>query len=448
MADVKFQISPVPSVSDYLIAVLYKTTAPLEEIDRIVKAAPHDDPYSFNFTELLPGEYIVNIHISEDGEALGSILIDFWAKAINVNGLYQIFQFKVGDPDQPEDGADEYINATLAGYEIDWVHGGNGTSFWFKDVDWEATATGFRLINGWTFSDQQKVTFQISYTTETDSGPSLAPAFTEIITKAADTTLLAGEANKWIRFLSLLNNKADCNLPDPSALANGDGYLIECTRSSIKSVKIIGNINYYGEEFTHFYIGPGEIIKLIVHEGAYILNPADSRGTWDEVGMRGFSVRPVAQLDAHNMLLADRSTHSGLLYRRVYEYILSLPVGQRLSFGDAGETTTRRGLWSVNTVTQQFKTPDGRGLFLMGLQNIGFADPKRADNFPGGFRPWEVGPHDHPLPADTSGSGNMQSIVGSANNDETIDEDERTGENNPGGTNLPDNLGVYPIVYI
>jgi hypothetical protein len=163
MANVGFTISPAPGVTNDLIAVIYKTTAPAAEVDRLLKAAPHASPYDFNFTDLVPGTYIVKIHETPDGTTLGNLRHDFWVDASLQKLLsYEVKTFQVGlgrgtPYYDPADGDTDYINPDLDGLTYTVFKPGYGP------LDWAANITGY-TGGGFSFTDGQKFSQDEIYT--------------------------------------------------------------------------------------------------------------------------------------------------------------------------------------------------------------------------------------------------------------------------------------------
>jgi hypothetical protein len=163
MANVAFTISPAPGVTNDLIAVIYKTTAPAAEIARILKEAPHPDPYNFLFPDVEPGTYIVKIHETPDGSTLGNLRHDFWVDAsLQKLQSYTVKTFQVGlgrgtPYYDPADQDDEYINPDLNGLTYTVFKPGYGP------LDWAANITP-HAGGGFDFTDNQKFSQDEIYT--------------------------------------------------------------------------------------------------------------------------------------------------------------------------------------------------------------------------------------------------------------------------------------------
>jgi hypothetical protein len=140
--------------------------------------------------------------------------------------------------------------------------------------------------------------------------------------------------------------------------------------------------------------------------------------------------------------------YDGNEYKRLYEYITSLPAGQQLTLTAWAGSAIKQKFYGVNTVSKMFRVPDMRGMTVRYLKNIGSTDADRPDNLPGGFQGWTVGPHQHDLPADAAGSSDLQSVVVTSNADEGFNGGHLTALNNPGGENRVDNVGLIPVILI
>jgi hypothetical protein len=102
------------------------------------------------------------------------------------------------------------------------------------------------------------------------------------------------------------------------------------------------------------------------------------------------------------------------------------------------------GLFVVHSTEKKFRLPNTqniseRGLKAFGTYNI---DAERVYDYPGGVQNEMIGPHVHSLPADNSGSADIQSLTTSANADEAISTDHLTGYNIGGTENRVKNIGV------
>jgi hypothetical protein len=78
--NVQFTIS-APVITNCAIAVVYYNNEPFE-VARFIKMPPHNKPYNCKFTDLPIGKFKVNIHESEDGVMLGTLMHSFWIKPI------------------------------------------------------------------------------------------------------------------------------------------------------------------------------------------------------------------------------------------------------------------------------------------------------------------------------------------------------------------------------
>jgi hypothetical protein len=167
MANVAFTISAAPGVTNDLIAVIYKTTAPAAEVDRILKEAPHPDPYNFEFTDLEPGVYIVKIHESPDGSTLGNLRHDFWVDAsLEKLHAYTIKEFQVGlgrgEPYyDPAHDSSAYENPDLKGLTYTVFKPGYGPLSWDANITDDPDG-GFSFTDGQKFFQDEIYTIQIS----------------------------------------------------------------------------------------------------------------------------------------------------------------------------------------------------------------------------------------------------------------------------------------------
>lgn len=285
MANIKFTISPAPGITNDLIAVLYKTTAPAAEVDRILKEAPHPDPYNFEFTDLDSGEYLVKIHESPDGTTLGNLRHDFWVDAgLNRLEAYSILDVIVdrgnGAPNyDPVEDDDEYVNPDINGLTYVVFKPGFGALVWDYHIE-ALVGGGFKFINGQKFGPGEEYTLLISNLVETASTTPSSKSFPE------DTFQIPGDSAFSSTFYNKLcevnsvNEVVTVNIADITTIPDGTKFLIS-TMTGIQRYVTLQlptgkfcvvnfaqrNAVYIGRAETASFMKKGDYLHIIHWEG-------------------------------------------------------------------------------------------------------------------------------------------------------------------------------------
>jgi hypothetical protein len=455
MASIKSTLSAIPGITTPIIIVLYKSTAPTAELARIVKSAPHPSPYNFTFNNLADGVYIINIHDSPDGVSLGNLRHDYWIDASTNNIISERIFFIVdgAGANDPVSGATDYINTTLDGKTISGVFQ-EGYRYLRPSVEWQPRAGGgITLLGGQKFDGGAVWALEITYTVPS---PVVInnDAFSEIIDITTDTQLGSSQYNKSI-YATPATSGLEAVLPYLSTVPDGKGYALHHNGGAAPNVTLVcslgESIRFRGQSKTYVRLGIGEMIKVIKKGSSWYCT--DYQGQFDRVGQKIF-----ADIVGVNQLLCDgETTYDGNVYSRLWDYITNdVPVNQRVSFTEFDQSSVvngrpvfqNRGFFAVDLNNETFKLPDLRNQTFRFVRNVGQGDPDRVPNLPGAFQAWSVGSHDHPLPADQSGTDNIQSVVNSSNADEGMSSGARTGSNSSGAENRVDNIGMLPVILI
>lgn len=463
MARISAQFS-APGVTNDIIAVIYKSTAPSTEIDRLVNAGNAIAPWNFIFTGLDNGTYIVRVHDSPDGTTLGNLRHDFWVDAATNEVVRERVFLTVGgtgDSD-PADG-DTTVDLLLPGREVTGV---------FKE--------GFRYLkpSECDFTDQSNIQLlvdsegnQLQFTSGevycielaalvTISEPSSGGGGMDAVKVQNGNeailaiTATAADLNK-THLISSTNTSQRTDLPAAGSVSEGAGFKFMHDGGNLVNVHIRRNgmdlIRFRGADVTDIYLGRNEWVKIVKAGTKWYV--VDYHGQWDKVGQRSY-----VDVVGPNMLVLDGTKYDGAVYKRLYNYgVNSLAPSQKViesvwqltsdTFNGQSKFT-KRSLYVVDTIQEEIRVPNDLGKSYRALLNIGGSDSTRVDNVAGGYQPWQVGPHDHGLPIDkVSGAGNRQSLTETPGNDEILDENNRTGLN-PGTENRVENVGQIPVVLI
>ncbi|UXO94059.1 receptor-binding domain of short tail fiber protein [Pseudanabaena phage Pan5] len=451
-----------PGVTNDIIAVIYKTTAPSTEVARLVNAGNALNPWNFVFTDLPDGTYIVRIHDSPDGTTLGNIRHDYWINAVTNQVERERIWITVGGPNanDPADG-DTSVDLGLPGRVVTGVFKEGWRYFKPTECDYTDQSNIELLLdvngNQFVFSQEEVYVIELAALVATAT-PTTGGGMDSIVIQNGNELTInitngVNDLNK-THLISSTNNSQQTILPAVASVSDDNGYKFVHDGGSLVNVDIetTGSdlIRFRGADVDHIYLGKGEWVKLLAKSGKWYV--VDYHGQWDYVGRR-INVDAVG----NNMLTLNGTKYDGAVYKRLYEFALSLPPSQKVTEGvwlttqdtfNGVSKFTKRSLYMVDTVNQELRVPDDLGKSYRNLLNIGGSDSTRVDNVAGGYQPWQVGPHDHSLPIDgVPPAGNRQSLTSTPNNDERLDEDNRTGLN-IATENRVENVGQIPVVLI
>lgn len=428
-----------------VIIVIYKTTAPASEVARLYRAGPQTTPWNFVFADIVDGVYIVRIHETTDGTTLGLMRHDYWQDAITNQILAADGWFDVagGGPTDPADGATSQIDASRAGKIVRNLFQ-EGFRFLKPGVECDLSdPTEIKLLGGRTFAAGSRWYYELAESV-TSASPVAAGDYATIEEFSGNKVLANTDAGKTWMFTASGTTQVT-TLPLLSTVSDGDGFVIVHDGGPVINVELAVSggdvIRFRGNDKNKLYLGKGELVKVI--KKGIKWRVVNSIGQWDQVGSRiGVDKQP------DNALIADGSLIDGNIYKRLYEFVTSLPAGQQISLTTWAGSPTKQRFFAVNTSSKIMRLPDMRGMTIRGLKNIGSTDTERPDNIPGGFQAWSVGPHQHDLPADQAGISDLMTVWNNPNSDEGFDGGHLTAVNNPGGENRVDNVGLLPIVLI
>lgn len=279
MASISLQISPAPGVTNDFIAVIYKTTAPAAEVDRILIEAPHDEPQSFQFNDLVPGTYVGKVHDTPDGEILGNIRHDFWADAsvLKLNA-YTILDVVVdrgmGAPKyDPAHEDTQYVNPDLDGLTYLVFKPGFGPLVWGLDIQ-EITGGGFEFINGQDFQNNEAYTILISNLTQTSITETGGASYPEdVVEIPGNITFGASHYNKLIQVNSA-NEIVTITIAALEIIPDGTKFGISSQTGIQRYVTLqlpTGKfciVNF--AQRNHVYIGRAETIHFIKKGESYL----------------------------------------------------------------------------------------------------------------------------------------------------------------------------------
>jgi hypothetical protein len=400
--------------SGYLIAVIYKGSSPLVEVDRS-PAFPFPVATVHDFINLSDEVYVVKLFQSSNGVAL-TTLIRTWDIDAGKGGKisFQKFQYQtdrgnseVGVWADPVTG-DTQINDTrllgAAQTDVTFATEGKGERLY---ADWELLPTGgIKLLNpDETFDNGQAIFVTL---TATQAGASGTPApstseFSTVIDVSADTTFdtahkncllnCTGAAAVTTYTLSSLATMPDCKLAFSTHSMTGNYLTIQFAGSD--------TVKFWGGDKGQIHLAKGREITLLFKSGTAYILPGSNHG-YDRRGQR-----QLVDAVGLNQLLADGQTEYQIAeWPGIVEWIQSLPAHMIITSYLSWTPTYGIHKFYYNESLGVFRLPDDRGMFYRALNGFtGGTDPDRYatngaiggtnSNTPGTYQADEVKQHSH-----------------------------------------------------
>jgi hypothetical protein len=363
MASVPFTISPIPGLTSDIIAVIYNTLAPAAEVARILKHAPHNNPYNFNFTNIPSGIYIVKIHETPDGVTLGTLRHDFWVDATLQKLLsYEVKTFQVGlgrgtPYFDPADQDTDYINTDLDGLTYTVFKPGYGPLDWAADIT-PRVGGGFTFTNGQVFAQDEIYTILISNLVTQPIQQSGVGFPDDIVTLNVDTVFSSAHYGKLLEIDSL-NPLLTLSI-NLSAIPDGTMFAINTQKHNNILKNVVLNLGLgqaiiaKGISWQTAYVGRSEVVTLFKKGSVLrILNwDGDYKRIGEKVLADGLPPENSLPLDGGWYLKTD-------LPRAFNWYVNRLPAGEWEPGTDditpAGDNIRK---WIIGQ--NKFRAPDHR----------------------------------------------------------------------------------------
>lgn len=429
MAKVSFNISAAPSITNDLIAVLYKTTDEGAEIGRIVDGSDHSSPQNFQFSDLEPGNYIVKIHESPDGITLGNLRHDFWVDAVTDQLLLERKFYRVGGSDtyDPAEGTTGIIDPFFAGKNLTGLFQ-QGNRYLNKDKsEWTVNVDG-DIEFGLDYIGGQQITnyvdtvwvVEITYAQTATGGGS--QQYGDVLIITINTTLDSTHWNKDLYGRGSAN-KLTITVPALASIPENKGFSLVHDGGNAVNVLLqmqVGEIvRFRGEDRNDIRLAKGDVIECLkktVSGTAYLFAKA-VYGNWERAG----EIVGLREAAGNAYYLGDPTTEYDLtVHLRLAEYINGLPPNQVVTYAqfDTPQTINgesvfaKRGLFAVDTVNNKCRIPDLLNKGIRYLKNSGGPDSTRVDNIPGGYQHWMVGQfsEDISVPKGNSYLGNPNAL--------------------------------------
>lgn len=456
MGQIRLGVGQV-NITNHLIGVARKTTTPLVIEAQESYAPPH--PAIRNVVipatgDIDPVIYYIDFYESANGISFDLLLSQFVYDLKNQIVISERRFYVVGGPGVNDPAPDQTIltDAYLNGKTISGVFK-EGMRYLRPSTEtipeWQTYAGGgIELLNNIIFSGGEVCSIEISYLANQTQVTGGSGMYTGVELIDTNTTLSITHRNKRLRCESAASNVLVVTMEAIGGVADGTFYHFTSNGGSQNQTRILPNgsetIKYNGENYTEISIGKGEFVRIVKTSSFWeaelthhnILQVGERfSGTWKDQP----SCKP-----------EDATLYDGDEWPRIWWWIKNkLPsthyvTDDNVINGGYAHPTDKIGLFVIHSTLKKFRVPNTQNISERGLKNFTTynGDAQRVYDYPGGLQNEEIGPHVHSLPADASGSADIQSLVSSGNADEGISASHLTGNNIGGNENRVKNIGV------
>lgn len=456
MGQIRLGIGAV-NITNHLIGVARKTTTPLVIEAQESYAPPH--PATRNVVipaagDIDPVIYYVDFYESANGISFDLLLAQFVYDLKNQIVISERRFYVVGGPGANDPAPDQTIltDAYLDGKTISGVFK-EGMRYLRPSTEtipeWQTYAGGgIELLNDLIFSGGEVVSIEISYLADQTTVTGTNGMYNGVELIDTNTTLSITHRNKRLRCESAASNVLVVTMEAIAGVADGTFYHFTSNGGNQNQTRILPNgsetIKYNGENYPEISIGKGEFIRIV------------KTGSFWEAELTHHNVLQVGERfsgtwkDQPSCKPEDATLYDGDEWPRIWWWINNkLPsthkvVDDTVINGGYTHPTDKIGLFVIHSTLKKFRVPNTQNLSERALKNFTAygADAERVYDYPGGLQNEMIGPHVHTLPADASGSADIQSLVNSGNADEGISASHLTGYNVGGTENRVKNFGV------
>lgn len=369
--------------------------------------------YNLLVSDLDPEDYYVNYYEAPDNTSLGTLQAQLVVKA----GSNQIISERrfytcggIGASD-PADGASTITDPYLVGKNVTGLF--KEAFRYFEpaiEFSFDNIAGKVSVINGTTFTVDEKIAIEISYNNDTTnaSASSSGGLYTGNVTVVEATrTLTTGEINARIRLLGSISTQV-ITLPPLSSIATDKGYYFDNTVGGVAiqpkilfdgTDKLLFNgFNTTNNLFTEFWVSRGE--HLLIRKG--------ESGNWEVIGdYKGTNVgeKVTVGYNGHpNILVEQLQLIDGDEYGRLYWWVKNVLPSTYKYIDDTvindpftGFDNNKCGQFAIHSTLKKFRMPFTIYLTERGISNFlnPGIDSQRTVPFPGGLQNEQVGKHTH-----------------------------------------------------
>ncbi len=456
MAQIRLAIGQV-NIVDWLVVKARKTSTPL-----VVEASEaYAPPQPANRNVVVPAVgnidptiYYIDFYESPDGVALGILLAQFVYDLKNQRIIAERRYYKVGgihanDPPANQDTlTDTYLDGkTISGVFMEGI--GRPLvppDYDFKEYD-PVVGGGIKLLNGKLFAQDEVVVVEISFAVDQITTTGGGGLYNGVVTLTANTTLNNTHRGKRLKCESNSSSRQVHTLEDVATVPDGTFYHFTQNAGNQLQTKILPfagqSITYNKTIWTEMTIAPGEYLRIEKTGSIW-------EATMVHPGILQVGERIPAQWKDHpNAFPEDGTLYDGDDYPRIWDFVKNkLPATHKITDdlvigGGYVHPVDKVGLFVIHSTLKKFRMPNTQNISERGLKSFTAynADAERLYDYPGGVQNEMIGPHTHSLPRDAVGALNIQSLVDSANADESINSASQTGTNS-GTENRVKNIGV------
>lgn len=468
---IKYDFSSI--ASSYIILVCTEHSAPLAEISRIV-LEPGDYEGGSTFIDLNPVMHRINYYQSSDGVALGSLIggLSIDATIYNEPGA-EIITFEVGGGRgapyyDPAAETKIYSNPNMNGNTFTVSQEGYGLLNPDDGVinvkDYEPYAGGgFEFTTDKVFLEGERYIVTNYLVVSVAAAQVIAKPFQDLVSINADFTFGVAYYNQFF-LADFAGSVGTVTFPAHASVANFTRARFSTNGGSQNYLVLQFNgaetVKYYNRNVNKIFLAKGEEIELQWKSGVCYVVDKDTNYL-----LRGKMIASYDNLSNRPFLYAH--TDTGVLdkadYPGLYAFIESLPVGVAVDLSDWNDTAlvngktkyVNRARFGIDTISETFRVPDPRDLFVRFLKADVSTDTERVNDVAGGYQVDKLGAHTHSKTKDRTkrGSGSDPDHA-----------DKADGGNNFGGSYIEssgpvfgltgvdetraENFGQIPLIYL
>jgi hypothetical protein len=307
---------------------------------------------------------------------------------------------------------------------------------------------GFELITaGDELRFEERFDYQIYHMERTEPGallPGLGGSnlFTGVEQVTTNKTLTAANVGK-LQQIRSGGTRISLSLADLAVQPDYSVTVIEAAISNTVQNRIAPQAGQYiymnSRAYDEIFIAPGENIWLFKTADGYYATAGDV-----QIAYRSLAMPTAVYKDTEDMLICEGQELLRVEYPRLWKEVETFGDSLGLVTENTRINNPQRyiGCFTSGNGTTTFRLPNLMGQFLRGL--IRPPDTQRPHNGPGGWQDEEIKEHEHTqmLPTDVAGTGNMQTLTNTSQNDEGLVETGKTGKTG-GYETRPVNVGVF-----
>ncbi len=486
--NLNFSISAATSITNKILVIIYKASAPNVEVAHREYNPPHNTEQRVTFPDLEPVSYILNIYETTGYPTLGTLRF-----SDNIDPTFLGVSIKLTDLITMTGGGTSYTDATWVGWAIDTIERKpQGTMYPGSDYNLKVGGDGFDLAqpgDAFGTNEQWIVRFRPQIVTATPIYNS-AKVINSSRVITADTTIVAGDANvaqlmrgAGLAFTATLPLVADLDPFQTFVFMSCGGNHINASVQASGSDRFLWNIFAAVSAPSVIHLGQSENL-IITNDpvNGWLVLPGSSEAPLrvgmviDDILMGNNSFGYTQK--RLNTIFADGCNPTGggtLLARNVYRRLWAAVQASGLAIAEGtainewgyvgidpltGKASNNKGNYSVGDGTNTFRVP----LYY----STGYLRAvSGASRLPGSYQIGDVAPHDHVMHGKGTFTGDSGALFlnrtdntrysggggDSFGGQLTVDTTLRTGTSDasslvPSVETTPPNFGIYKSILI